>query len=114
MKKILLTLLVISFTTLFVHAQTAKTATATTSATKKITDLSSALDATKLTPVQKSNCKEIIYWCSKRKQLVKSDNTLTAAEKATKYTEFDSILRTRLSKIADADDMKIIAPYMYQ
>lgn len=114
MKKILLTLLVISFTTLFVNAQNAKTATAATSATKKVTNLSSALDATKLTLVQKSNCKELIYWCAKRKQLVKSDNTLTAAEKATKYTEFDTILKDRLSKIADTDDMKIIAPYMYQ
>ena len=113
MKKIIITIVVFTFIGFTTQAQTQKSAAAQPSTkVQVIKDLNSALDATSLNAGQKSNCKELLNWASRRKLAIKSDNSLSASEKSAKLAEVESNVNVRLAKMMSPAEVKLITPFI--
>ncbi len=113
MKKILITLIAITFIGLSVNAQTkqAKTTPVATTATL-IKDFSKAIVTTSLTKAQQASCREYYLWSLRNKERINNDLTLTAADKQTQLDIINKKVNEKVISILNASDLKILSPFL--
>ena len=115
MKKILITLMVFSFIGLSVNAQTAKVKQAKTSpvtTASLIKDFTNKIITTSMTKSQQANCREYYIWSLTNKERIIKDSTLSAVDKQNKINSINNTINDRFSKLMDANDLKIMAPFI--